>query len=105
MIQQSGNLTAFYLAILEWIETGESVFDFNKATGLCSNTYRFVGRDQNSQAKQLIEEMVFQFRDAGLSQLLPFNNDSNDDPDYHDELDKYQNPKRLQWVKDHATIK
>lgn len=101
MIEQSGNLTAYYLAILNWVETGESVFNFDKGMGLCGNTVRFTSKEQ---ARLLTAELQSQLVCAGLDEHLPFNNTEMDEIPYSLEHDKYQNPKRLQWIKYHAHI-
>lgn len=103
MIYQSGNLTAYYLAILNWIETGESVFPFDTTYGLCGNAYVFCRQDE-AATKVLVKEMQSQYEQAGLFYLLPFNDEGKGDVPYLDEANKYQNPKRLQWIKDHARI-
>lgn len=103
MIYQSGDLSAFYLAILNWIETGESVFPFDHRVGLCGNTYMFVGNGNYCKARMLIEEMKHQFHQAKLDVNWPFNT-GEDAVHYKSERNKYQNPKRLQWIKDHAII-
>lgn len=101
MIEQSGNLTAFYLAILNWIETGDSVFNFDKGMGLCGNTSRFTSKEQ---ARHLTAELQSQLACAGLNEHIPFNDAEEGDIPYSLEHDKFQNPKRLQWIKYHAHI-
>lgn len=105
MIKQSGNLTAYYLAILNWIETGESVFPFSHSVALCGNAFAFCDDSINANAaRMLIEEMQMQFVAAGLNDLLPFNDTSAGDTPFRNEIFKYRNPKRLQWIKDRAII-
>lgn len=101
MIYQSGDLSAFYLAILNWIESGESVFPFDQRVGLCGNTYMFAGNGNSGKARMMIEEMKQHFRLAKLDVNWPFNTGGIL---YRQETNKYQNPKRLQWIKDHAHI-
>lgn len=104
MIEQSGNLTAYYLAILNWIETGKSVFPFQEDYGLCGNAFQFTGENGVQKADMLIEEMRGHFANAGLDHILPFNNVLAGETPFRSEVFKYQNPKRLQWIKNHASI-
>jgi hypothetical protein len=87
----------FYKDILEWIETGEPASDtFSSNVGLCSSLLRWLGDDPKPYV-----DLLQDFKDAGLCFNYPFCSYTM----YACEQlagSIYTNPKRLEWIKDHA---
>lgn len=98
-MKQSALLTAFYMAVLRYIKTGENLHEFTRFKPLCSLLHSFASNRE--QWNQLYNEMRQQFEDAGLSRVHPFNAAYGELLQYHDH---YQNPKRVAWVVDHARM-
>jgi hypothetical protein len=106
---QSTELTQFYQAYLEWLETGCPPHPvFFKGFGLCRCLVDFmIGVHSYSRESAVIvfkRELQQQFQEAGLDYLFPFNNGSRVAYiDESEELLTHANPQRIQWVKEHAT--
>lgn len=98
---QSKLLTQFYNDINTWISNGCPKYTncFYSGAGLCSNLIQWVFYNKISFSTYITldKEMTNQFKAAGLSDILPFNQGS----DYTTE-EKYKNPARLEWIKSHS---
>lgn len=99
---QSEALTRFYQAYLAWVEEGapvENYHNFMRGYGLCVNINRYM--DSYGITQDLQEEMMQQFKAAGLSVSYPFSQCHT----YN--LEKglgtcYRNNNRMAWVRVHA---
>lgn len=94
------NLTDFYRSMQAWIVAGRPIVNplgFYKGVGLCGNLSIFC--PNTDIFTRLAHEMAQQFERAGLDTRVPFNSLENP---YWVEFDKYENPKRLAWIKEHA---
>ncbi len=97
-------LTDFYKEIQQWLDTGESNHPSKKHYGLCTNLLVYSNRQDDEYTKN-ISAMRQQFNEANLRVDYPFNS-AMDDAIYENELRSgklYENKKRLDWIKKHAT--
>lgn len=99
-------LRQFYIEIYTWVVDGCPGHPvFKKQAGLCSTLemwcyYQGCQEYTGTEVRMLLQR---QFIRAGLSKSYPFN--APDTRIYYDELDKgtlYENPRRIQWLHDHA---
>lgn len=102
--KQSNELTAFYQAIQKWIDEGcpwENKF-FSPKFGICANLLNCCEEMGNPFNWYVLREELFtQFTDARLNEKFPF--DESYDA-FRFSFHKYTNPKRLDWIKQHAAI-
>lgn len=101
MKKQSKELTEFYRDYLAWYDSGCPDGSYSRVDGLCMAIEVFskthgIAIDKYGHA---IEEMQQQFWDAGLRRGFPF--ESIDE--YFRSDDLTTNPKRIAWVREHAT--
>lgn len=92
----------FYQAMQTWVEAGlpyHNKYSFSKGVGLCRNLGKFAYAECMDYT-DLRVEMKMQFKEAGLDETCPFNNNCLD---YIDEAKKYANPRRLAWIRFHAS--
>lgn len=101
----SKELQDFYIAIHQWLITaawGSRVnpYSFTETAGLCTNLQRFAKNSgiDIGQCAVLCSEMSESFTNAGLNRGYPFNKTGID---YGWEFNKFRNPARLKWIKDH----
>lgn len=97
-------LTDFYKEIQQWLDTGESNHPFKKHYGLCTNLAAYC-REKSDNYSRHIQDMKQQFATANLDKVYPFNSEDGDRP-YEVEMrlrKLYENEKRLDWIKKHAT--
>lgn len=104
VIRSSGRLLEFYKVML----SGEDYGDFRRSDvlGLCSNLKYFMlpgnrhsyplDSPEWEAMEQVSAEMLRQFEVAGLDPIYPFNTSAN----YLSEMRCYDNPFRVQWLKD-----
>lgn len=100
---QSQALAKFYKDIQQWIDSGFNFHPaFDTGVGLCSNLKWWwthgLHKGLEWSLENLRHEMCQQFVQSGLDTGSPFNEDDS----YWFEENKYTNPKRLQWIKDHS---
>lgn len=91
------SLQQFYNAYAAWLDAGAPDGQpFVRHTGLCINLHKFGGN------RDVLKEMSSQFKEAGLDEDYPFNDNSESyyRETYLDEI--YLNPKRIDWVRYHA---
>lgn len=102
----SKELQQFYIAMNAWLDAGAPIggpmnpCGFKHMHGLCANLFRFI-RGNESMAERhwnMDRELTNSFAIAGLNNSRPFNNSVTD---WACEVDKYQNPLRIKWIKDH----
>lgn len=88
-------LKQFYRQMQAWIDDGCPEHEvFSRRCGLCVNLASWAwGDDFNFDLKN-------QFDEAGLHRRHPFNGGNPEQ--YLNELDRYKNPARLAWIKEHA---
>lgn len=102
--KQSKELTAFYRAYNEWLDSGASYFKDNPygflpRLGLCYALRKYC--ENNSSYKVLSKEMKSQFIKSGRNKIYPFGEkEYNNSADFGGEPCCYQ-PERVKWVKDH----
>jgi len=107
-------LTQFYKDMQAWVDAGCPAGRLSTSYGLCNNlrVYVWVNRhdltskEVDDRILQLAGEMQKQFVTEGLDPVYPFNVDFADFADSYVESisgTKYTNPKRLDWIKRHAT--
>lgn len=98
-------LTNFYQDIQAWIDAGFPQGIFRKDRGVCANLVFWSENEglSNIAWVELDLEMEDQFKQAGLHALYPFNNGQPAEfsIEFHSGT-AYQNPKRLEWIKNHA---
>lgn len=99
---QSKELGLFYQALWDWIQSNflNNPNEFEANCGLCSAIWDWhVAKDfTHESGVSLKEEMKQQFEDAGLDIQYPFDAQSWD---YANTVNKFTNPKRLAWIKNH----
>lgn len=100
--EQEAILKRFYNAWLLWARGGVSDYPFAPERGLCYNLNVFLHRqpvklhkEERWDVEYLLEE---QFIAAHLNPMHPFN-DNHDE--YHWEVDKRENPARVEWCASH----
>lgn len=101
VINQSEDLTNFYISYEFWLELG-AIDDgvFSRRFGLCGNLLGFYSNSNNKS--ELLNEMKKQFKDANLPFPFAF---SKNGEDYHAECinsNCHKNRQRIKWVKDHT---
>lgn len=88
-------LQQFYNDYAAWLDAGAPEGrPFDRGYGLCHNLGKFADRDAHI-------EMTRQFEAAGLDIDYPFTGRYQFETDFDNET-MHLNPKRIQWVKDHA---
>lgn len=99
---QSKELSLFYQAIWNWIQSNfqYNPNEFDTNCGLCSALWDWhIATDMAHElGMNLKEELKQQFVDAGLDIQYPFDEHTWD---YTSTVNKFTNPKRLAWIKDH----
>ena len=73
---------------------------FSFDAGLCGNLIYFLYHKKIDTFLELKDELLHQFLNAKLDMLFPFNKDKLE---FKHEINKYSNPLRVQWIKDHKT--
>ncbi|MDR5839344.1 hypothetical protein [Caballeronia sp. LZ034LL] len=102
---QSELLTKFYQAYVKWLDEGAPIYHtFDRHHGLCMNLKRWSNRYAQVEYGSLIDEMARQLEDVGLGFLHPFNDNSFSFNYEADRGESHLNPKRIQWVRDHAQL-
>lgn len=87
-------LQEFYDEMYSAINGKQPVW-FLHSAGLCLNLIYFLDHKKKVTHRPIIQELRDQLRDR-----FPFNKDYNH---FFSEMDKYSNPLRLQWIKDHTS--
>lgn len=104
-------LTNFYRDLQAWIDAGcpePNPHFFRKRRGLCANLDAWCEKQHDLSYEQwrvLDLELTSSFQEAGLDICYPFNEGSR--MQFREEaydLAMYENPKRLEWVRNHAQI-
>lgn len=101
-------LQEFYKAILLWVNEDcykHSIFFTD--TGLCLNLIYYATHRKGlteHEALVLRSEMQDQFLNAELCKTMPFNEDSEHYWIECENYSCYQNPARLEWIKQHAKV-
>lgn len=73
---------------------------FSFGGGLCFNLIHFLDYKKSDKHSELRNELMDQFYGAGLDMFKPFNSPK---VIFDSEINKYDNPLRLQWIKDHTS--
>lgn len=107
-MQQSELLSEFYRAYAWWLDAGAPLdMGFYRNHGLCNSLRVWANRNAQLGYKNLHDELIEQFRQAGLDTHYPFNcgdriyyliecGDRNFNPRCH------INEQRIKWVRDYA---
>jgi len=104
-------LTQFYKEMQAWVDAGCPTGSLSTTHGLCTNLRAYVWANRGStpmvelhdRYDKLSQEMQKQFVAEGLDPVYPFNVGFADFDIESISCTKYQNPKRLDWIKRHAT--
>lgn len=103
-------LTQFYKDMQAWVDAGCPTGSLSPSYGLCTNLRVYVWADRgltprevDDRILQLAGEMRDQFSAADLDPVYPFNEGFADSDIESISCTKYTNPKRLDWIKHHAT--
>ena len=103
-------LTQFYNEMQAWVDAGCPAGSISTSYGLCTNLRVYVWatrgitpKEVDDRILQLLEELQKQFVAEGLDLTYPFNEGFVDFDIETNSCTKYQNPKRLDWIKRHAT--
>lgn len=107
-ISPNSILTIFYKALNQWIEEGcpfHNKYNFFKETGICDALDGYLKETAfNPEINYLLHKYLkASFISACLNPVYPFNPDSDCGPrfSYLQETNKYINPHRLAWIRDH----
>lgn len=98
-------LRQFYIEIYMWtVEGCPAHAVFHHKRGLCSalDHWMIHKKIKASLQDKIGDLLIDQFQRAGLGHSYPFNPES---PTYYSEMFEsklYQNPRRIQWLHDHA---
>lgn len=92
-------MLSFYIEYNKWLELGAETESFSRSCGLCANLYDFA-ETFAIDPDILLEEMHDQFYYAGLDNSLPFNEDFGCYLMEGGGEACFNNPLRVQWVKD-----
>ena len=102
-------LTQFYKEMQAWVDAGFPTGSLSTTHGLCTNlrihvweTRGITPREVEDRILQLAGEMRDQFVAEGLDPVYPFNGGFADFDLESISCTKYTNPKRLDWIKQHA---
>ena len=97
-------LSKFYRDLQEWIDKGcPSHPKFITYQGICGQLDNyFPYREDRGTWERMRYELKSQFTNAGMDRIYPFGGEVLYDIELNAET-LYLDPKRLQWVKDHAT--
>ena len=97
------HLKQFYLEMYHWINNKECKYKFSPTVGMCCNLHRYAvaSNVQPPQRTKLMDMLSGQFINAGLNEDFPFNDGFK--YKYDNEVDKYSNQQRIDWIKKHAT--
>lgn len=98
----SPSLQAFYREVQAWVDEGcPDRVDLMSVVGLCGNLSNWLAKQglPNDAIDLIYQEQSRLFEAAGLAPDYPFN---EDDCDYDLEINKYRQPARLAWIKEHA---
>lgn len=103
-MQQSEKLTQFYREYLKWVESGAPTDHhcFERKYGLCANLASSC--ESIAVSGTLLEELITQFEDAGLTSAYPFDADIHAYKVNMEKLIHHLNPNRIQWVRDHINM-
>ena len=109
-------LTQFYKEMQAWVDAGlPKVSFFSKSFGLCTNLRCFcwkqfepsISPDKHQECadkhQECAEALRKQFLDEHLDTDYPFNVSASEFVCETEQDTKYTNPKRLEWIKRHAT--
>jgi len=104
-------LTQFYNEMQAWVDAGCPTGSLSTRYGLCTNLRVYVwanrhdltSKEVDDRILQLTLEMQKQFVAEGLDPVYPFNEGFVDFDIETNSCTKYTNPKRLDWIKHHAT--
>lgn len=103
---QSELLTQFYKDWLAWVDAGASMKHqtFQRITGLCGalNFWCLKNKLTTTEYIEIGQVMYEQFKGAGLNAYCPFDNGHGAYFDSADQGTCHENPKRIQWVRDHV---
>lgn len=109
---QSTELTSFYQAYNHWLENGaeedfhetKNPHEFRRSEGLCAALHRLTSRGVygNVSSWQIRNELTNQFKNAGLSPMIPFQNQEFFFYIEQSSRLMHLNPMRIKWVKDHC---
>lgn len=95
----SPELALFYREVQNWISQGFPEHPiFSPDYAVCLNLSIW-----SDHSEDLTHELKRQFKKEGLNSVYPFNNGNNSE--FLEELmaeKLWQNPKRLEWVRNHA---
>lgn len=73
---------------------------FSFTGGLCWNLIHFLDYKKSDRHSELRNELVDQFYGAELDMFNPFNPSK---VNFYNEINKYDNHLRVQWIKDHTS--
>jgi hypothetical protein len=73
---------------------------FSFGGGLCWNLIHFLDHKKSNKHSELRSELMDQFYYAELDLFNPFNPSK---VDFYNEINKYSNLLRVQWIKDHRS--
>lgn len=97
-------LTDFYIQMALYLETGINPHGFSIGYGLCTNLELYC-RSTKSSISDFTSELLTQFTKNELAEVYPFNSSPYQltyaAESYLGKL--YENEKRLDWIKKHAT--
>ena len=101
---QSINMHRFYKDLSTWIDQGYPTYNewrFSPNIGICGNLYIWgIERDlRDQEIVQLLDEFKAQILNKHLDPEYPFNGIP---PAYVNEENKFTNPRRLAWIKEHT---
>ena len=94
-------LKDFYKDLLTWINEGcpeDNIYNFKVSKGLCSSFLEWTRKNYPKDIFTL-GEFSDPFAKEGLDRAYPFNPGLRE---YIHEQNKYTNPARLNWIKEHA---
>ena len=94
-------LKDFYKDLLTWINEGcpeYNTYNFQPHVGLCTSFKKWVLKTYPDDVFWL-DEFTYTFVKEGLDRWQPFNQSYKE---YINKQNKYTNPARLNWIKEHA---
>ncbi len=97
-------LKQFYQDVAAWVEDGCPSHDvFQLDCGLCSQLEMWSENQCHAKelTDQLWDEQAAMFQSAGLDKNFPFDTEESYNHAYYANA-MYDNPERLNWIKEHA---
>ena len=94
-------LKDFYKDLLTWINEGcpeYNTYNFETYSGLCTSFKKWILKTYPDDVFWL-DEFTYTFVKEGLDRAYPFNPSCKE---YINKQNKYTNPARLNWIKEHA---